>query len=183
MNGKELRELLAKQREQKFRKHTEARIDAWCQTSAALTGRKKSNEHIKKVAESNTGRKWTDEQRQRLSESQKGKITSEETKQKISNKLKGRIISDEHKQSISAAVSGRKMSDEFKKQVGERCTGAGNPSAKLTEEQVLEIYHSPESNRKLAKKYGVGPTAIGSIKNGKKWASVTGHNSVDKGDK
>lgn len=42
-------------------------------------------------------------------------------------------------------------------------------SAKLTEAQVLEIRADPAPHRVLAKKYGVGKTIIGSIKNRKKW--------------
>lgn len=42
-------------------------------------------------------------------------------------------------------------------------------TAKLTEAQVLEIRTDPTPHRALAKKYGVGKTIIGSIKNRKKW--------------
>lgn len=42
-------------------------------------------------------------------------------------------------------------------------------AARLTEAQVLEIRADPAPHRVLAKKYGVGKTIIGSIKNRKKW--------------
>lgn len=42
-------------------------------------------------------------------------------------------------------------------------------AAKLTKAQVLEIRADPTPHRALAKKYGVGKTIIGSIKNRKKW--------------
>ena len=47
--------------------------------------------------------------------------------------------------------------------------GEKSGAAKLTETQVLEIRTDPAPHRVLAKKYGVGKTIIGSIKNRKKW--------------
>lgn len=54
------------------------------------------------------------------------------------------------------------------------CNGINKPQAKLTEKQVLEIFNSKESGRKLAPKYGVYYTIIYSIRKGLIWNSVTG---------
>lgn len=51
--------------------------------------------------------------------------------------------------------------------------GNKNPSSKLTEEQVKEIYRSKLSNRALSKIYHVSDTNIGYIKNKKQWEWLT----------
>lgn len=51
-----------------------------------------------------------------------------------------------------------------------------NGSAKLTEEQVIEIFkrsHSGESNINLGKEFNIHPDQIGRIKNGRSWKNVT----------
>lgn len=55
-----------------------------------------------------------------------------------------------------------------------KMAGTRAPWAKLTEEQVLEIYNSSLPQRVLAKMFSVSPRLIWSIRNGKTWQSVTG---------
>lgn len=50
--------------------------------------------------------------------------------------------------------------------------GSGHGNAKLTEKDALEIYHSKISNTKTAKRYGVSPSVIGSIKKRRTWRHV-----------
>ena len=45
----------------------------------------------------------------------------------------------------------------------------------LTDEDVLDIYHSIESGTVLAKRYGTTPTTVSNIRNGKTRSAVTGH--------
>lgn len=55
--------------------------------------------------------------------------------------------------------------------------GAKNESAKLTEEQVLDILRrlrNGETVKDLSNEYGMGKTAIRSIGDGYSWSSVTG---------
>lgn len=59
--------------------------------------------------------------------------------------------------------------DSVKK--GRRPIGESN-HGKLTEEQVREIRMSKESYRKLAKKYGVGPSTIWACTHGLSWTHV-----------
>lgn len=51
--------------------------------------------------------------------------------------------------------------------------GERNGNSTLTEKEVLEIFKSSLSQRKLAKIYGVGQTTIGRIKKGETWAYLT----------
>lgn len=56
---------------------------------------------------------------------------------------------------------------------GRNARGERHHGAKLTERQVLEIYHSKMSNIKLAKIYGVTEMTTGRIKRGLLWSHVT----------
>lgn len=42
-------------------------------------------------------------------------------------------------------------------------------NAKLTKEQALEIIRSPESNRELARRFGIGDVQVSRIKHGLRW--------------
>jgi hypothetical protein len=50
-----------------------------------------------------------------------------------------------------------------------RSPGESNPSAKLTEQQVLEIRSLPGPNRKIAAQYGVSKCTIDEIRSGRTW--------------
>ncbi len=58
--------------------------------------------------------------------------------------------------------------------------GEGNPSGKLTSEQATEIYLSTTSWSELSKKFSISKSAIGHIKCGYTWTSVTGHKNSRK---
>lgn len=66
------------------------------------------------------------------------------------------------------------MDDMVKKNRQARNKGELSGSAKLTDEQVLEIFHSDLAGVKLAEKFNVHPTLISWIKHGKNWSHVTG---------
>lgn len=51
--------------------------------------------------------------------------------------------------------------------------GTNNKSHKLTEKQVIDIYISYLSHKKLADKYNVSRTLISAIKNNKWWSWLT----------
>lgn len=44
---------------------------------------------------------------------------------------------------------------------------------KLTRQQALEIYHSPDKLRDIAERYGVSHVAVHYIKTGKTWSRAT----------
>ena len=52
--------------------------------------------------------------------------------------------------------------------------GSTNGSAKLTEQQVLDIFHDERLPTRIAEDYGVDHTTVRNIKNGKNWAHITG---------
>jgi hypothetical protein len=108
--------------------------------SKALSGRKKSHEHIQKLKDAK--KNVSEETRAKMSEAQKNRpdITKEtrakisealsnrskETRESISNKLKGRISpmkgkghSEEAKRKIGEASKKRTMSEEAKRKIGE----------------------------------------------------------------
>lgn len=51
--------------------------------------------------------------------------------------------------------------------------GIRNTQAKLTEDQVVEMFLSDLSNTELAETYGISSGHVSAIKTGRKWASVT----------
>ena len=54
--------------------------------------------------------------------------------------------------------------------------GERNPATDLTAQQVLCIYHDSRVQRVIAQDYGIKQQTVSSIKRGKNWAHVTGHN-------
>jgi len=51
--------------------------------------------------------------------------------------------------------------------------GKESGNAKLTEQEVVEIFQSKESQRKLANRYDVGKSTIARIKHKKTWSHIT----------
>lgn len=58
---------------------------------------------------------------------------------------------------------------------GNTLRGGRSPRSKLTEEVVLAIYRSTDTNANLAALYGVGTTTVQHIRSGNTWAHLTGH--------
>jgi hypothetical protein len=63
--------------------------------------------------------------------------------------------------------------DKEAKGRGKHPIGIETGLSKLTDSQVIKIYQSINSNRELAKQYGVSDVAISCIKTGKTWQHVT----------
>lgn len=59
------------------------------------------------------------------------------------------------------------------RRAGGSLPGAANPSAKLTDEQVLDIYQSKETYAVLLERYGVSSATIWRIRQGHAWTHVT----------
>lgn len=64
------------------------------------------------------------------------------------------------KENIADMISKGRKANRF----GER-----NTQNKLTESQVLNIYHSCESQRKIADRFGIDQSTVSNIKTGKLW--------------
>ena len=51
--------------------------------------------------------------------------------------------------------------------------GSAHVKSKLTEQQVMEIFRSPERQEELARRFGVTQSNISKIKNGHQWSHLT----------
>lgn len=142
-----------------------------------------SNETKQKISEALKGVPKSDNHKKKMSETQKGKIGklnsfygkthSKETIEKIKETLAGQMDgennpfygkqhSDESKQKMSASHIGKQ-------------TGEKHPRSKLTEKDVLEIRIAAQNDISrivLAKQYGVGKTAIDKIVNRHTWRHI-----------
>ena len=110
------------------------------ETKKKLKGRELSEEHKKKISESNIGNKnalgykHTEEAKKKISESHKGKQPTEETRKKMSEAQKGKVASEETRKKISMGNkgknSGKIRTEEHKKKIGEsrkgKCCGEDN---------------------------------------------------------
>lgn len=69
--------------------------------------------------------------------------------------------------------------DKEMKGRGNHPVGKDVATSKLTEADVLDIFHSPQSNKDLAAQYGVSDRAINCIKLGKTWSHITSDPNSD----
>lgn len=58
---------------------------------------------------------------------------------------------------------------------GSVARGERHGVSKLTADQVLDIYRSPEGAEVVARRFGVSPANVRSIRRGNTWSQVTGH--------
>lgn len=56
---------------------------------------------------------------------------------------------------------------------GRRALGERAPCVKLTESEVIEIFHAPGSQREIASRYGISHNNVGKIKRQKTWKVTT----------
>ena len=127
-----------------------------------LSGHKQSEEHKRKIRESNTGKKRSEEAKLKISLSCKGKIMSKETKIKISKFQKGRTHTKETKLKISLGHINKKLSEEHKRkisefQIGRESIRKGCKYGALSETHKIKISeslkghkHSEETKRKMS---------------------------------
>ena len=143
--------------------------------------------NICKFAGSNLGRRLSEETRQKMSEARKGekhpnfgKHLSEETRQKISQSRIGekhpnfgKHCSEETRQKISEANKGNHLSEEHRQKISDAFKGEKSSRAKLTCEKVNEIRENYKTGKfsyaKLAKEYGVSPSAVQHIIENRSW--------------
>lgn len=130
--------------------------------NASFAGIPLSEEHKRKISESNKGKPptiKTEDGIRRLKESLKGNKRAlgyhhtEETREKISNSLKGRKcaqFTDEHKKHISESKKGWVMSEEQRKKISERMKG-NKPSEKSIQ-RLIEYNKTRECPENLLKK-------------------------------
>lgn len=90
-------------------------------------GKKISSEMREKLIKSNTGRVVSEETREKLRQANLGKKHTQETKDKVSVKGKGRIVSDKTRQNMSLANKGKKLTEECKSKLAEAARRQAQP--------------------------------------------------------
>lgn len=120
------------------------------------------SERLKEYFKNNPKRTLTDEQKKHLSEINKGKIISEETRLLLSEKLTlyhqntpHRVLTDEQKKHLSDINKGKILSEETKEKMSNSKSGSNNKSAKINEEDVLEIRRLSETNEMSKKEIAI----------------------------
>ena len=66
--------------------------------------------------------------------------------------------------------TGTSQSTETRNKISNKIKGEGNGMAKLTKEQVSEIFDSPDTQVVIAKRYGVSQGTVSRIKRKGKWS-------------
>ncbi len=103
-------------------------------------GKKLSDEHKRKLIETNLGLKRSEKTKQLMSIQRKGKIFSDEYRKKLSESAKRKVFTDTHKANIGKTSLGRVKSDEVKKQISEKLRGIKR--GPMSEEQKEKIRNS-----------------------------------------
>jgi hypothetical protein len=104
-----------------------------------------------------------------------GRKLSLETKNKIRQKHLGKKLSEEHKKAIARSGRGRKLSAKTKKRMKLANLGEKNPSAKLKEADIQEMFALHKegmSQRGIANVFGVARAHVGLILNKKRWPHI-----------
>lgn len=97
---------------------------------------------------------------------------------KISNKLIGNKNNSGKKASVETRLKMRNTAIKNGNKIGEK-----NHNTTLTNEQVLEIFHSEGLQDKIALKYGIRRCTVSEIKTGSRWSKITGVKHVVKNKK
>ena len=108
-------------------------------------GVKASKESIEKMRAAKVGKKLTEEHKRKISESEKGKIVSKETREKLRIANTGKKHTEETKRKLSKIVTGRKVSEETKKKKSMMNSGKGNP--------FYGRKHTEDAKRKVSEKH------------------------------
>lgn len=123
----------------------------------------------------------TEEQRKERSEKYKGRKLSETTRLKLKEHLNNyrqlngpRVLSDEEKQHLREINLGKTLSEETKNKISEKVRGENSSTAKLTEQDVLEIRRliNEFSRKQIAEKYNIDYSTVAKIISRKLWSHI-----------
>jgi len=126
--------------------------------SESQKGKKLSEEHKRKISKTQKGRKMSEEHRRKISESGKGKTHSQESRKRMSDAKKGKKLpprTEETKRKISEANRGKVVSAETRRKLSD--ANKGKKRAPFTDEHKRKIsekiseMHKKRRNREAQK--------------------------------
>jgi len=145
-------------------------------------GRKLKEETKTRISQANKGRKRTKEQREKISEAGKKLWSNPKYREKMMKRPKptsvwnkGRRHTEEEKKHLSEKLKGRRITEEHKKKLHELYKGEKSLTAKLTEQQVIEIrlrFLKGEKQCDIKKDYQVSAQTINDIVRNRRWRHI-----------
>jgi group I intron endonuclease len=147
--------------------------------SEKMKGRKISEETKRKISESHKGMRISEETRKKLSEQRigesnsfYGKTHTQESKNRMSESHKGRPVTEEQLKCLELGRGTKYWTQETYDKLSKANRGEKSSTAKLTEEDVIDILkmiqqHMPYSE--IKNKYAIADSEISRIKHGKRW--------------
>lgn len=152
-----------------------------CEGGEGSLGRTLSEETKQKISNANTGRKQDEVAKKRKSEIMKELWKTAEYRKKMKQRPKpkpwnkGRRHTEEEKKHLSEKLKGRRITEEHKKKLHELYKGEKSLTAKLTEQQVIEIrlrFLKGEKQCDIKKDYQVSAQTIYDIVRNRSWRHI-----------
>lgn len=152
-----------------------------CEGGEGSLGRTLSEETKQKISNANTGRKQDEVAKKRKSEAIKELWKTAEYRKKMKQRPKpkpwnkGRRLTEEEKKHLSEKLKGRRITEEHKKKLHELYKGEKSLTAKLTEQQVIEIrlrFLKGERQCDIKKDYQVSAQTIYDIVRNRRWRHI-----------
>lgn len=152
-----------------------------CEGGEGSLGRTLSGETKQKISNANTGRKQDEVAKKRKSEIMKELWETAEYRKKMKQRPKpkpwnkGRRHTEEEKKHLSEKLKGRRITEEHKKKLHELYKGEKSLTAKLTEQQVIEIrlrFLKGEKQCDIKKDYQVSAQTIYDIVRNRRWRHI-----------
>lgn len=152
-----------------------------CEGGEGSLGRTLSEETKQKISNANTGRKQDEVAKKRKSEIMKELWQTAEYRKKMKQRPKpkpwnkGRRHTEEEKKHLSEKLKGRRITEEHKKKLHELYKGEKSLTAKLTEQQVIEIrlrFLKGEKQCDIKKDYQVSAQTIYDIVRNRRWRHI-----------
>lgn len=125
----------------------------------------------------------TEDQRKERSEKYTGRKLPESTRIKLKEHFNNyrlingpRVLSDEEKQHLREINLGKTLSEETKNKISEKVRGENSKTAKLTEQDVIEIRRLIKTNeltrKQVAEKYNMDYSTVAKIVSRKLWSHI-----------
>ena len=148
--------------------------------SEKLKGRVVSEETRRRLSESMKGKHPSEETRKKLSEQRRGNLNSfygkqhtKESKEKMSDVHKGKTLTEKQLKCLELGRGIKYWTTETYDKLSKANQGEKSATAKLTEENVIDILHMLKNGcryNEIKDKYDITDSEISRIKNKKRWA-------------